>query len=129
MYVATPPIIGSLMSLNAIRDSRIAPSSASDTVQSQRQARLPRPLQMRIQVLGEKSRGLQPNFKSTSINTGWCVRLFLKFALISLSALLFLLTRFGFGLHADCVLLSAFFVSLTLFTGRQSARMLVLELQ
>lgn len=54
-----------------------------------------------------------------------------NFALISLSALLFVFTRFGFDLRLFAVLvfLSAFFVSLTLFTGRQSARTLILELQ
>ena len=54
-----------------------------------------------------------------------------SFALISLSALLFVFTRFGFDfrLVAVLVFLSAFFVSLTLFTGRQSARTLILELQ
>ena len=54
-----------------------------------------------------------------------------NFALISLSALLFVFTRFGFDfrLLAVLVFLSALFVSLTLFTGRQSARTLMLELQ
>jgi hypothetical protein len=54
-----------------------------------------------------------------------------NFALISLSALLFVFTRFGFDLRLIglLVFLSAFFVSLTLLTGRQSARTLMLELQ
>src|SRR4051812_19148547 len=54
-----------------------------------------------------------------------------NFALISLSALLFVFTQFGFDfrLFAVLVFLSAFFVSLTLFTGRQSARTLILELK
>jgi len=54
-----------------------------------------------------------------------------NFALISLSALLFVFTRFGFDfrLFAVLVFLSAFFVGLTLFTGRQSARTLILELR
>jgi hypothetical protein len=54
-----------------------------------------------------------------------------NFALISLSALLFVCARFGFDLRliGSLVFLSAFFVSLTLFTGRQSARTLMLELQ
>jgi hypothetical protein len=54
-----------------------------------------------------------------------------NFALISLSALLFVFTQFGFNfrLFAVLVFLSALFVSLTLFTGRQSARTLILELQ
>ena len=45
--------------------------------------------------------------------------------------MLFVFTRFGFDvrLFAVLVFLSAFFVSLTLFTGRQSARTLILELQ
>ena len=54
-----------------------------------------------------------------------------NFALISLSALLFVFTRFGFDLRLFglLVFLSTVFVSLTLFTGRQSARTLMLELQ
>jgi hypothetical protein len=54
-----------------------------------------------------------------------------NFALISLSALLFLCTRIGFSLRLFVVplILSAFFVGVTLFTGRQSARTLILELQ
>ena len=54
-----------------------------------------------------------------------------NFALISLSALLFLFTRIGFSLGLFLVLLflSAFFVGLTLFTGLPSARTLILVLQ
>jgi UPF0716 family protein affecting phage T7 exclusion len=54
-----------------------------------------------------------------------------NFALISLSALLFVFTRIGFNLRlfALLIFLSAVFVSLTLFTGRQSARTLMLELR
>ena len=54
-----------------------------------------------------------------------------NFALISLSALLFVFARFGFDLRLFglLVFLSTVFVSLTLFTGRQSARTLMLELQ
>lgn len=46
-----------------------------------------------------------------------------NFALISVLALLFVFTRFGFNLRLFILLVvrSAFFVSLTLFTGRQSS--------
>jgi hypothetical protein len=45
--------------------------------------------------------------------------------------LLFVFTRFGFNqrLFVVLVFLSAFFVSLTFFTGRQPAHTLILELQ
>jgi hypothetical protein len=51
-------------------------------------------------------------------------------ALISLAALVFLITQLGFSLRLFIVflLLSALFVSLSLFTGRRSAETLYLEL-
>jgi hypothetical protein len=54
-----------------------------------------------------------------------------NFALISLAALVFVVTQIGFNLRLLVVLvfLSVLFVGLTLFTGRQSARTLMLELQ
>ena len=88
------------------------------------------PLRMRMQVLAR-----DPDMYDVlqkRINQHRLVRsTVFNFALISLSALLFVFTRFGFDfrLFAVLVFLSAFFVSLTLFTGRQSARTLILELQ
>src|SRR4051794_36725451 len=91
---------------------------------------LPSPLRMRMEVLARNPEIY--NQLQTHINQHRLVRsTVFNFALISLSALLFVFTRFGFDLRliALLVFLSAFFVSLTLFTGRQSARALMLELQ
>lgn len=93
-------------------------------------ADLPSPLQMRMEVLARKPEVY--NQLQNHINQHRLVRgTVFNFALISLSALLFVCTRFGFDLRliGSLVFLSAFFVSLTLFTGRQSARTLTLELQ
>jgi len=90
----------------------------------------PTPLQMRMEVLArnpEVYSQLQKHINQHRLVRGTVF----NFALISLSALLFVCTRFGFDLRliTSLVVLSAFFVSLTLFTGRQSARTLTLELQ
>jgi hypothetical protein len=88
------------------------------------------PLRMRMEVLAR-----DPDMYDVlqkRINQHRLVRsTVFNFALISLSALLFVFTRFGFDFRLFAVLLflSALFVSLTLFTGRQSARTLILELQ
>ena len=91
---------------------------------------LPTPLRMRMEVLARNSEVY--NQLQKHINQHRLVRsTVFNFALISLSAPLFVFIRFGFDLRLIglLVLLSAFFVSLTLFTGRQSARTLILELQ
>ena len=90
----------------------------------------PTPVQMRMEVLArnpEVYNQLQKHINQHRLVRGTVF----NFALISLSALLFVCTRFGFDLRliGALVVLSAFFVSLTLFTGRQSARTLMLELQ
>jgi hypothetical protein len=88
------------------------------------------PLLMRMQVLAANPDMYDALQKR--INQHRLVRsTVFNFALISLSALLFVFTRFGFDfrLFAVLIFLSAFFVSLTLFTGRQSARTLILELR
>ena len=93
-------------------------------------ADLPSPLRMRMEVLARNPEIY--NQLQTHIIQHRLVRsTVFNFALISLSALLFVFTRFGFNLRLIglLVFLSAFFVSLTLFTGRQSARTLMLELQ
>lgn len=93
-------------------------------------ADLPNPLRMRMQVLAKNPEIY--NQLQNRINQHRLVRsTVFNFALISLSALLFVFTRFGFDLllFGLLVFLSTVFVSLTLFTGRQSARTLMLELQ
>jgi hypothetical protein len=88
------------------------------------------PLLLRMQVLA-RDPGMY-DVLQRRINQHRLVRsTVFNFALISLSALLFVFTRFGFDFRLFAVLLflSALFVSLTLFTGRQSARTLLLELQ
>jgi hypothetical protein len=93
-------------------------------------ADLPSPLRMRMQVLA-RSPEIYHQLQNR-INQHRLVRsTVFNFALISLSALLFVFTRFGFDLRLFglLVFLSTVFVSLTLFTGRQSARTLMLELQ
>jgi hypothetical protein len=88
------------------------------------------PLRMRMEVLARDPE--MYDVLQKRINQHRLVRsTVFNFALIPLSALLFVFTRFGFDLRLFAVLvfLSAFFVSLTLFTGRQSARTLILELQ
>ncbi|MEY2504408.1 MAG: hypothetical protein QOG27_688 [Verrucomicrobiota bacterium] len=88
------------------------------------------PLLLRMQVLA-RDPGMYDVLQKR-INQHRLVRsTVFNFALISLSALLFVFTRFGFDFRLFAVLLflSALFVSLTLFTGRQSARTLLLELQ
>ena len=88
------------------------------------------PLLLRMQVLA-RDPGMYDVLQKR-INQHRLVRsTVFNFALISLSALLFVFTRFGFDFRLFAVLLflSALFVSLTLFTGRQSARTLILELQ
>jgi hypothetical protein len=93
-------------------------------------ADLPSPLRMRMEVLARNPEIY--NQLQSHINQHRLVRsTVFNFALISLSALLFVFTRFGFDLRliGSLVFLSAFFVSLTLFTGRHSARTLMLELQ
>lgn len=90
----------------------------------------PSPLRMRMQVLARNPEIY--NELQKHINQHRLVRsTVFNFALISLSALLFAFTRFGFDLRLFGLLifLSTVFVSLTLFTGRQSARALMLELQ
>jgi hypothetical protein len=90
----------------------------------------PSPVMKRIEVLAKNPEMYQ--VIQNHINQHKLVRATVfNFALISLSALLFLFTRIGFNLQLFLVLLflSAFFVGLTLFTGRQSARTLLLELQ
>ena len=91
---------------------------------------LPSPLRMRMQVLARNPEIY--NQLQKRINQHRLVRsTVFNFALISLSALLFVFTRFGFDLRLFglLVFLSMVFVSLTLFTGRQCARTLMLELQ
>ena len=93
-------------------------------------ADLPSPLRMRMQVLARNPEIY--NQLQKRINQHRLVRsTVFNFALISLSALLFVFARFGFDLRLFglLVFLSTVFVSLTLFTGRQSARTLMLELQ
>ncbi|HVI76624.1 MAG TPA: hypothetical protein VM715_00370 [Candidatus Acidoferrum sp.] len=93
-------------------------------------ADLPSPLRMRMQVLARNPEIY--NELQKRINQHRMVRsTVFNFTLISLSALLFVFTRFGFDLRLFglLVFLSTVFVSLTLFTGRQSARTLMLELQ
>ena len=93
-------------------------------------ADLPSPLRMRMEVLARNPEIY--NQLQSHINQHRLVRsTVFNFALISLSALLFVFTRFGFDLRliGSLVVLSAFFVTLTLFTGRHSARTLMLELQ
>jgi hypothetical protein len=93
-------------------------------------ADLPSPVMRRIEVLARNPEMYQ--VIENHINQHKLVRsTVFNFALISLSALLLLFTRIGFNLRLFVVLLflSAFFVGLTLFTGRQSARTLTLELQ
>lgn len=93
-------------------------------------ANMPNPVRMRMQVLARNPEIY--NELQKRINQHRLVRsTVFNFALISLSALLFVFTRFGFDprLFGLLVFLSTVFVSLTLFTGRQSARTLMLELQ
>jgi len=93
-------------------------------------ADLPSPLLMRMQVL-VKNPDIYHELQKR-INQHRLVRsTVFNFALISLSALLFVFKQFGFDLRLFVVLifLAALFVSLTLFTGRQSARTLILELR
>jgi hypothetical protein len=93
-------------------------------------ADLPSPLLMRMQVLA-KSPGIYAELQKR-INQHRLVRsTVFNFALISLSALLFVFMRTGFNLRLLVLLifLSTVFVGLTLFTGRQSARTLMLELR
>jgi hypothetical protein len=88
------------------------------------------PLLMRMQVLARNPD--MYDVLQKRINQHRLVRsTVFNFALISLSALLFVFTQFGFDFRLVSVLvfLSALFVSLTLFTGRQSARTLILELR
>jgi len=93
-------------------------------------ADLPSPLLMRMQVLA-KNPDIYAELQKR-INQHRLVRsTVFNFALISLSALLFVFTRIGFNLRLFVLLvfLSTIFVSLTFFPGRQSARTLMLELQ
>lgn len=93
-------------------------------------ADLPSPLLMRMQVLA-KSPDIYAELQKR-INQHRLVRsTVFNFALISLSALLFVFMRTGFNLRLLVLLvfLSTVFVGLTLFTGRQSARTLMLELR
>ena len=90
----------------------------------------PGPVMRRIEVLAKNPEMYQ--VIQNHINQHKLVRATVfNFALISLSALLLLFTRIGFNPRLFLVLLflSAFFVGLTLFTGRQSARTLTLELE
>ncbi|HEX4629724.1 MAG TPA: hypothetical protein VH188_02065 [Chthoniobacterales bacterium] len=90
----------------------------------------PTPLAMRMQALAK-----DPDIYHVlqqHINQHRLVRsTVFNFALISLTALLFVGTQVGFNLRLLVVLifLSVLFTGLTLFTGRQSARTLMLELQ
>lgn len=93
-------------------------------------ANMPSPVRMRMQVLARNPEIY--NELQKRINQHRLVRsTVFNLALISLSALLLVFTRFGFNprLFGLLVFLSTVFVSLTLFTGRQSARTLMLELQ
>lgn len=93
-------------------------------------ADLPSPLLMRMQVLA-KSPNIYAELQKR-INQHRLVRsTVFNFALISLSALLFVFMRTGFNLRLLVLLVFLYtvFVGLTLFTGRQSARTLMLELR
>jgi hypothetical protein len=102
----------------------VAGSAASES------AKAPTPLAMRMQALAK-----DPDIYHVlqqHINQHRLVRsTVFNFALISLAALLFVGTQVGFNLRLLVVLifLSVLFIGLTLFTGRQSARTLMLELQ
>jgi hypothetical protein len=89
----------------------------------------PSPLVMRMEILTRKPEIFDVVEKR--LNQHRLVRASVfNLALISLSALAFLLVRFGFDLKMFLVLvaLSVLFVSLALFTGRRSAETLYFEL-
>jgi len=90
---------------------------------------LPSPLEMRMQILARKAEVYEVLEKR--INQHRLVRAtVVNLALISISALIFFLTRLGFNLRLLIIfiLLSVLFLGLALFTGRRSAYTLTLEL-
>ena len=90
---------------------------------------LPSPLEMRMQILARKAEVYEVLEKR--INQHRLVRAtVVNLALISISALIFFLTRLGFNLRLLIifVFLSVLFLVLALFTGRRSAYTLTLEL-
>jgi hypothetical protein len=90
---------------------------------------LPSPLEMRMQILARKAEVYE--VLERRINQHRLVRAtVVNLALISISALIFFLTRLGFNLRLLIifVLLSVLFLGLALFTGRRSAYTLTLEL-
>ena len=90
---------------------------------------LPSPLEMRMQILARKAEVYEVLEKR--INQHRLVRAtVVNLALISISALIFFLTRLGFNLRLLIIFifLSVLFLGLALFTGRRSAYTLTLEL-
>jgi len=90
---------------------------------------LPSPVEMRMQILARKAEVYEVLEKH--INQHRLVRAtVVNLALISISALIFFLTRLGFNLRLLIifVFLSLLFLALAVFTGRRSAYTLTLEL-
>lgn len=90
---------------------------------------LPSPLEMRMQILARKAEVYEVLEKR--INQHRLVRAtVVNLTLISISAVIFFLTRLGFNLRLLIIFifLSALFLGLALFTGRRSAYTLTLEL-